>query len=72
MGVGATLLFSTCVLYLAQLRDLLLSMARTDLFAVLWTDAIHDEWIRNLVKDGADPKKLAWTRELTCAIFLGF
>ncbi len=57
-------ILDACVLYPAQLRDLLLSMATTDLFRVRWTDRIHDEWIGNLVKDGASPEKLRRTRHL--------
>ena len=38
-----------CVLYPAPLRDLLLRLATTGLFAAKWTDEIHDEWVRNLV-----------------------
>ena len=32
-----------CVLYPATLRDLLLRLATTGLFAAKWTDEIHDE-----------------------------
>ena len=39
-----------CVLYPAPLRDLLLRLATTGLFAAKWTDEIHDEWTRNLVR----------------------
>ena len=38
-----------CVLYPAPLRDLLLRLTTTGLFAAKWTDEIHDEWTRNLV-----------------------
>ena len=47
---GFVALFDACVLYPAALRDLLLSLAQTQLFRARWTDAIHDEWIRNLLK----------------------
>ena len=57
-------ILDACVLYPAQLRDLLLSMATTDLFRVRWTDQIHDEWIRNLVTNGGSPEKLGRTRQL--------
>src|SRR5438270_9183993 len=57
-------LLDACVLYPAHLRDLLLSMALTDLFRVRWTDRIHEEWIRNLVAAGHDAEKLARTRRL--------
>ncbi len=35
-------------MYPAPLRDTLMSLAVTRLFRAHWTDAIHDEWIRNL------------------------
>lgn len=59
-------LFDACVLYPAQLRDLLLRVALSDAFKARWTDRIHDEWIRNLLHDRPDisPERLARTREL--------
>ena len=38
------------VLYPAPLRDTLMRLALIGLFQARWTDAIHDEWIRNLHK----------------------
>ncbi len=38
-----------CVLYPAPLRDFLLRLATTGLFAARWTDQIHDEWTGNLL-----------------------
>jgi predicted nucleic acid-binding protein len=63
-------LFDACVIYPAPLRDILMRMARTGLFRARWTDAIHDEWIRNLLENRPDLKdKLPRTRELmNCAI----
>lgn len=43
-----TALFDACVLYPASLRDLLLRLARTNLFRARWSNDIHEEWIRNL------------------------
>lgn len=59
-------LFDACVFYPAQMRDLLLRVALSDAFKARWTDRIHDEWIRNLLRDRPDipPEKLARTREL--------
>ncbi len=59
-------LFDACVLYPAQLRDLLLRVALSDSFKARWTDRIHDEWTRNLLQDRPDiaPGRLARTREL--------
>lgn len=55
-----------CVLYPAPLRDLLLELALSGLFKAHWTAAIHDEWIRAVLRDRADltPGQLAHTREL--------
>jgi hypothetical protein len=59
-------LLDACVLYPAQLRDLLLRTAISDLYKARWTDQIHDEWIRNLLKNRQDisPERLARTRRL--------
>jgi hypothetical protein len=59
-------LYDACVLYPAQLRDLLLRVAMSDLFKARWTDRIHDEWIRSLSNDRPDIPltRLARTREL--------
>lgn len=42
------------VLYPAPLRDLLLRLAIADVFAARWTERIHEEWIRNLLKNRTD------------------
>jgi len=54
------------VLYPAPLRDLLMHLALTDLFRAKWTDAIHDEWMRSVLKDRPDLKReqLERTRDL--------
>ena len=49
-----TALYDACVLYPAALRDLLMWLALTDLFRAKWTDAIHEEWMRNVLKDRPD------------------
>ena len=46
-----TALFDACVLYPAPLRDFLMHLAITDLFRAKWTNEIHDEWIRNVLKN---------------------
>ena len=50
-------IFDSCVLYPAPLRDLLMRLALTDLFRAKWTNEIHEEWIRNLLKNRTDLKK---------------
>jgi predicted nucleic acid-binding protein len=46
-----TAVYDACVLYPAPLRDLLMQLALTDLYRARWTDDIHDEWIRNVLKN---------------------
>lgn len=47
-------LFDACVLYPAPLRDLLMSLAIEDIFRAKWTEQIHDEWIRNVLRNRPD------------------
>jgi predicted nucleic acid-binding protein len=57
--------YDACVLYPAPLRDLLLWLALTDLYRAKWSTDIHEEWIRNVLKERPELKvKLARTREL--------
>lgn len=60
-----TVVFDACVLYPAPLRDFLMELAATELFRARWTDAIHAEWIRNVLKKRPDltHAQLRWTRE---------
>jgi len=48
------------------LRDLLVRLAMTGMFRAKWTDAIHDEWTRNLLENRPDlkPEQLNRTRKL--------
>jgi predicted nucleic acid-binding protein len=61
-----TALYDACVLYPAPLRDFLMHLALTGLYRARWSDEIHSEWIRNLLKNRADlkPVDLQRTREL--------
>ena len=61
-----TALYDACVLYPAPLRDFLMHLALTDLFAARWTDRIHEEWIRALLAKRPDltREQLERTREL--------
>jgi predicted nucleic acid-binding protein len=47
-------IYDACVLYPAPLRDLLMRLALTDLFRAKWTEKIHDEWMRNVLKQRPD------------------
>ena len=42
------------VLYPAPLRDLLMHLAVQEVFRARWTSLIHDEWIRNVLKNRPD------------------
>lgn len=61
-----TVVFDANVLYPAPLRDLLVRLATTDLFRARWTARIHDEWMRNILKNRPDiqPDQLERTRQL--------
>jgi len=49
-----TVIYDACVLYPAALRDLLMWLALTNLFKARWTEEIHQEWIRNVLKNNPD------------------
>ncbi|MEF2547974.1 PIN domain-containing protein [Aurantimonas sp. E1-2-R+4] len=61
-----TVIYDACVLYPAPLRDLLLTLASSGLFRARWTNDIHDEWMRNLIKNrpDLDESRLARTKQL--------
>ncbi len=50
MSSHFTVIYDACVLYPAPLRDLLMRLALTDRFRARWSNVIHDEWMRNLLK----------------------
>lgn len=60
MVSNLTVLYDACVLYPNYLRDVLIQLATTDLFRAKWTEQIHDEWIRNILKNRPDinPERL--------------
>jgi predicted nucleic acid-binding protein len=61
--------YDACVLYPFHLRNLLIELAIHDLVAARWTDAIHDEWIRNLAATRGIPHaRLVTTRDLMKAV----
>jgi hypothetical protein len=45
-----TALLDACVLYPPSIRDVLLSLAVTDLFRARWTPHIQDEWLKAAVR----------------------
>lgn len=54
MSSHFTVIYDACVLYPAPLRDLLMQLALEDVYRARWTNLIHDEWIRNVLKDRPD------------------
>lgn len=66
MSSNFTVVYDACVLYPAPLRDLLMRLALTDLYRARWSDAIHEEWIRNVLTDRPDLTRqtLERTRDL--------
>lgn len=47
-------MLDACVLYPAPLRDLRMHLAVAELFRPRWSDAVHDEWIRSVLRDRPD------------------
>lgn len=47
-------IYDSCVLYPAPLRDLLMRLALADLYQAKWTKDIHREWIQSLLKNRPD------------------
>ncbi len=58
--------FDACILYPFHLRNIVVQAAVDRLVEARWTDAIHDEWIRNLTADtpGIPIERLEITRRL--------
>jgi predicted nucleic acid-binding protein len=49
-----TAFLDASVLYPAPLRDLLLELAVADLYRAKWSDAVHEEWIKALLRTRRD------------------
>jgi predicted nucleic acid-binding protein len=66
MVVPVTAVLDANVLYPAPLRDLFVRIAETGTLRAKWTDAIHDEWGRNLLKNhpNVSEERVARTRKL--------
>ncbi len=60
-----TAFFDANVFYGARLRSLVVFAAQTKLFRARWSNTVHDEWVRNLLKNRSDLKAedLIRTRE---------
>jgi len=66
MVTNFVVVYDACILYSAVLRDLFVRLPITGLFKVHWTAAIHEEWIRNLLKNRPEitRKQLLYVRDL--------
>jgi predicted nucleic acid-binding protein len=64
--VAFTALYDACVLYPAPIRDVLMHLALADIYRARWTNAIHEEWIRSVLKNRPDLTRaqLERTRDL--------
>jgi predicted nucleic acid-binding protein len=49
-----TVVYDACVLYPAPLRDFLMWLALSGCFRARWSERIHDEWKRNLLRNRPD------------------
>jgi hypothetical protein len=59
-------IYDANTLYPAPLRDLLIRVAQAGLVRARWTETIHEEWMRNVLKDNPrlSAERLARTRTL--------
>ena len=61
MDTPPTAIIDACVLYSAPLRDLIVRLAQAGLIQARWTDEIHDEWMRNVLKNNPNISASAWS-----------
>lgn len=61
-----TVILDSNILYPAPVRDLFLELALTDLFRAKWSNLIHEEWIRSVLRDRKDisRERLERTRDM--------
>lgn len=66
MEYAVTAILDANILYPAPMRDLFVRLAQAGLFHARWTEMIHDEWTRNVLKDKPDlsAERVARTRNL--------
>ena len=66
MEQPVTAVYDANILYSAPLRDLFIRIAQVGLVLGRWTETIHDEWTRNVLKDNPrlSVERLARTRNL--------
>ncbi len=65
-GPRTIAVLDACILYPPSLRDLLMWLAASRVYAPRWTEEIHAEWIRNVLADNPEvtPAQLDRTRRL--------
>lgn len=63
-----TAVYDACVLYPPSVRDLLVRLGHTGLFAARWSDAILDEMVESILErqPEVDRSRLERTRQLMC------
>ena len=61
-----TVVYDACVLYSAVHRDLLMFLAVSRSFQACWSNEIHEEWMRNLLRNqpGLQRERLERTRRM--------
>lgn len=66
MSSNYTVIYDACVMYPAPLRSLLMYLALSGQFRARWSNDIHREWMRNLLKNRPelDESKVERVREL--------
>ncbi len=66
MEPPVTAVYDANILYPAPLRDLFIRLAQAGLVRARWTETIHDEWLRNVLRDHPhlSPQRLERTRAL--------
>ena len=63
-------LYDANLLYPFHLRNLFVQLGVNHIVRPRWTDAIHDEWIRNLVASGRETReRLLRTRDIMKRVF---
>ena len=66
MATASAAIIDACVLYSAPLRDLVVRLAQAGLLQARWSGEIHDEWMRNVLKNNprVSRERLERTRSL--------
>jgi hypothetical protein len=66
MDQPVTAIYDANILYPAPVRDLFIRLAQAGFVRARWTEMIHDEWTRNVLKDNPrlSAERLARTRTL--------